>query len=217
MADNYLEKKFEEHAARSRSLTRHIGVRRTVAKGGLFDPLPPFRVAVVGDFDHSRLTRTIVQTFRKAGCRTAFCDGSDNTEGQQFAESTGSRFIPGNPSLPTDINRCLNTLVGHWGNIDVLIDCRTPDLGNDIIQALASAIDRTRSARPASESGETPTRIIRIASPPPGADIQTMPHTTVLTVAKDTDSNLTARFCLFLCMPANSDLTKVCLTSAATK
>lgn len=109
MADNYLEKKYEEYQARKQS-----GARR---KGGT--PHKTRRVFVTGGA--AGIGRTIVRMFREAGHRVAFCD-RDMEKGRETALHTGALFLLVDVRDKEALEGALRQVIGEWGDIDILIN-----------------------------------------------------------------------------------------------
>lgn len=109
MADNYLEKKYDEFLARKAT----GGVRRTgaVAKTR--------RVFVTGGAEG--IGRAIVKAFRSAGHRVAFCD-RDETAGRETALRTGTDFYHVDVSDPEALETCMRKLLEDWGDIDIIVN-----------------------------------------------------------------------------------------------
>jgi NAD(P)-dependent dehydrogenase (short-subunit alcohol dehydrogenase family) len=119
MADNYLEKKMEEH--RSGKANRPA-VRRTPtgAKPGTINvKFPVRRVFVTGGA--RGIGRAIVAAFCNAGCRVAFCD-IDHKAGTATAQATGSQFHPVDVTDAVALDACVQRVIDAWGDIDVLIN-----------------------------------------------------------------------------------------------
>ena len=119
MADNYLEKKFEElHSGR---LNGGRTGRRTPMKtpiGKILVPFSPQRVFVTDGI--SDLAQTIMSEFVKTASKVAFSLTGDYVDtlrlGAQIAQRTGSRFYP------YDSVRSVDVLTQDWGGVDVFID-----------------------------------------------------------------------------------------------
>ena len=65
--------------------------------------------------------RSIVETFRKAGNRVAFCD-IDSLRGKDVAEKTGAVFHHADVADQEQLEHCLQTAVEQWGDLDILVN-----------------------------------------------------------------------------------------------
>lgn len=65
--------------------------------------------------------RSIVEMFRKAGDRVAFCD-IDSLRGKDVAEETGAVFHYADVADREQLEGCLQTVVGQWGDLDILVN-----------------------------------------------------------------------------------------------
>ena len=83
MADNYLEKKYEQYQVRKTSGTRTSHNTKTLHKTR--------RVFITGGAEG--IGKAIVRTFRGAGHRVAFCDKNE-ASGKETALQTGTQFFP---------------------------------------------------------------------------------------------------------------------------
>lgn len=109
MADNYLEKKMEEHA---RGVVKRVTA--LTVKGTVRLPIPSRRIFIdVADVCAAPYSQ-IVRAFAEAGCRVAFC-GSDNTAGNRAAQALGARFLPFDPA------RAVARAARTWGGLDMYI------------------------------------------------------------------------------------------------
>lgn len=113
-------------ASRQRKTSSHRPVYG-VRPGTISVPYTPRRVFITsGTTSHAR---AIIEAFRRADCRVAFCD-TDVKCGTAIAQQTGSRFYPlDNDSQPA-IAECMQRVLTDFGAIDILID--TNDTGNKI-------------------------------------------------------------------------------------
>ena len=110
MADNYLEKKFEEYQQR----------KRTPAKGRTSLPSQPMRrVFITGGANG--IGQAMVRAFRSAGHRVAFCD-VDEAKGKELALRTGATFYPVDVREANCLEACMDQLFATWGDLDVLIN-----------------------------------------------------------------------------------------------
>lgn len=120
MADNYLEKKFEEYRAKKAASNRKTRLTPSGNKPGtLTVKFPCRRVFVTGGA--SGIGKAIVSAFANAGCRVAFCD-CDEQAGRQTAETTGSQFHPLDVADADALAQCMNRLFRAWGDIDIVIN-----------------------------------------------------------------------------------------------
>lgn len=118
MADNYLERKFEEY--RSQKAVRRKSPAVAGAKCGKWQAcFLRRRVLVTGGA--KGIGRAVVEAFREVGCQVAFCD-VDELEGRRTAEATGSRFFPVDVADAGALERCMERIFKDWGDIDVLIN-----------------------------------------------------------------------------------------------
>ncbi len=115
MADNYLERKMEEH---NRPAPRRCNAdaRRAAAYGS--EALCRLRVLVAAE--DPGVAADTVRTFRGAGCRTAFTY-PDMCAGASLAQATGARCYPCPGLDAAALSRCIADLSYHWGGIDLLV------------------------------------------------------------------------------------------------
>lgn len=114
MADNYLEKKMEEH--RLAATTKSYSKRTTPSgdrPGTLSVKFAPLRVLVTDGATAEG--EAIVKRLGAAGCRVAFIS-SDVKQGRALSQISGSRFYPMSAaeSVCEDIE-------SKWGGIDAII------------------------------------------------------------------------------------------------
>lgn len=107
MADNYLEKKFEEHNAQS-SVRKATHVKTKIRN-----------VFVTGGANG--IGRAIVRNMRMAGHNVAFCD-IDEAAGQTLSATTGTLFLKANVCQPSELIGVLNTIAERWGSLDIIIN-----------------------------------------------------------------------------------------------
>ncbi|MDE6266545.1 MAG: SDR family oxidoreductase [Muribaculaceae bacterium] len=118
MADNYLERKMEEHRSggdRSKKKIRPVAGKR---QGEIAVKFPPRRVLVTGGA--KGIGRAVVEAFRKADCTVDFID-IDRAAGQRTAQSTGARFIPADISDPVQLQKALDLILASRGDIDIVV------------------------------------------------------------------------------------------------
>lgn len=124
MADNYLEKKMEEHRQRSgAALQPHRHVAASSRPGTVSLKLAALRILVSEVSDDT--TAAIVGRLREAGCKVAFgC--RDNRCGAELAQKTGSRFYPSN-----FVGNIAEDLCKVWDGVDMMVIAGT-SLPDDI-------------------------------------------------------------------------------------
>ena len=120
MADNYLERKFEEYKEHKNVKSGSKRVVTYAKKPGYIQvKFPERRVFVTGGA--KGIGKAIVTAFRSAGCKVAFCD-IDARAGQATAEQTGSRFYPVDVKNTKELYACCKDIFKQWGDIDILIN-----------------------------------------------------------------------------------------------
>lgn len=126
MADNYLEKKFEEHlnAPYKPVKPRHA-------------PIKERRAVVV--FGAEGIGAAVVKSLRVAGHKVAFCDSKDE-EGKETALRTGSDFFLANPVNADELVGFLTSVSSKWGGVDIIVIAFPhPTLG-DLIDATSESL-----------------------------------------------------------------------------
>ncbi len=160
MADNYLEKKMEEH----RAGTKHYRPKTTPS--GASPGLARFKIPsrrVLLSFPEKQIIENLVNT----GMRVAFT-GGDKLKGQTLAQKTGALFHPGNTRQALDyINK-------KWGTPEILI---LSEQDNAVVEAFKEMAAQSKYAR-----------IIRINHPPVAWGIPN--HTDNTVKIADTDKIL---------------------------
>lgn len=119
MADNYLEKKMEEHMRGPKPAYRPKTTPSGNRPGNISFRFPPCRVFVTGGA--SGIGSAIVSAYREAGCRVAFCD-IDNKKGTSTAQRTGAQFHPVDVSDADALDACLIRVIEAWGDIDIIVN-----------------------------------------------------------------------------------------------
>ena len=114
MADNYLEKKYEEYKSRKEGRTNHPynGRKTTVIH-------KTRRVFVTGGAEG--IGKAIVRAFRSAGHRVAFCDRNE-AAGKETALQTGTSFFHVDVSDQEALENCMQQIFKEWGDIDIIIN-----------------------------------------------------------------------------------------------
>ena len=119
MADNYLERKMEDYRSGKGATSKVKRMSSGAKPGGISVKFPPRRVFVTGGA--SGIGRAIVEAFRKADCRVAFCD-IDSKAGAATAQATGAQFHPVDVRDVDALEACLARLLDAWGDIDVIVN-----------------------------------------------------------------------------------------------
>ena len=118
MADNFLERKFEEYQSKKGATTKKVV--SSAPKPGTFNvKFPARRVFVTGGANG--IGKAIVAKFREVGCRVAFCD-LDEKAGQATAEATGSQFYPVDVADADALDKCVQTILSKWEDVDILVN-----------------------------------------------------------------------------------------------
>lgn len=181
MADNYLEKKFEEYAAaKAGRRTPHRMSPAGNRQGVMEFKFPRRRVVVaVPDAD------AVIEAFCNAGCQVAFC-GTDIDGGQAYAEAVGAQFNPVNEFCAETLCQAMSRVMKAWRDIEIVI-CTA-----DMAPAITSHWRTLRSALPMEPDYG---RVVVIGSET--AEIPAIPNATVnAIVCRDID-NAVASACLF--------------------
>ena len=119
MADNYLERKMEEYRS-GKSKQRTVKRTPSGAKPGTINvKFPSRRVFITGGA--KGIGRAIVEAFRNADCRVAFCD-NDVKAGTATAQATGAQFYPADVIDAEALDACVDRIIKSWGDIDVIVN-----------------------------------------------------------------------------------------------
>lgn len=119
MADNYLERKMEEHRS-SQSSRKSFKLTPVGAKPGkLIVDFPVRNVYVTGGA--KGIGRAIVKAFCEAGCKVAFCD-KDAIAGRDTAQKHGAQFHPLDVTDYKSLEESIRKVAAGWGVIDILIN-----------------------------------------------------------------------------------------------
>lgn len=113
MADNYIERQFEQYQAKKaawKGSTKHTTPKEKQNSK---------RVFVTGGA--SGIGKAIVKAFRQEGCPVAFCDKNE-TMGLQTAKETGAAFYPVDVQNKEALESCMLKIFKKWGDIDILIN-----------------------------------------------------------------------------------------------
>ncbi len=124
MADNYLEKRFEEHNAKS------------VQKPKNYKPLKVRKVFVANGDDG--VGEAIVRSLRVAGNMVAFC-GANAENAQKIQQNTGTYFIDDN-----DANRAFDAAAAKFDNdIDIAVICLNHNESDKSSEAFGDVVGRS--------------------------------------------------------------------------
>lgn len=116
MADNYLERKMEEHG---RPAPRRCNADARLAMAFGCEALCHLRVFVASE-DYEAVDAA-VRVFRAAGCRTAFTAVGDvRRRGTTLAQRCGARCYPCLRADAQTYQRAAVDLLYHWGGVDVV-------------------------------------------------------------------------------------------------
>ena len=116
MADNYIEKQYEQYEARKAAWeqARKYGVKKVTPK---VDNRK--KVFITGGADG--IGKAIVESFCKANCLVAFCDVNE-ADGLQTAKETGATFYQVDVSDKCALENCMQQLFSKWNDIDIIIN-----------------------------------------------------------------------------------------------
>lgn len=117
MADNYIEKQYEQYQARKAAWERErkMGKKRTTGTAHAGEKR---RVLITGGA--SGIGKAMVEAFCQKGFRVAFCD-LNKENGEQTARETGALFFPLDVRDKEALEQCMQHLFATWGDIDVLV------------------------------------------------------------------------------------------------
>lgn len=113
MADNYLEKRMEEHRSAQKSTITIYKHKERVSK------LNGKRVFVTGGA-HG-IGEALVKAFRNEGCQVAFCD-KDMKNGNRVAQHCGARFYPVDVTDVAALEKCFDDVLSYYNDIDILVN-----------------------------------------------------------------------------------------------
>ncbi len=138
MADNYLEKKYEEYRSGKNAGTA-TGYGKKKANT-LHKTRRVFVTEGTGD-----LGRVIVKAFRRAGHRVAF-GGTDEEAGKLLAEKTGTTFCHANINDKVSLANCLQHMLEDWGDLDILVNNTSDSKVTPIIETGIEDFEQNLSA-----------------------------------------------------------------------
>lgn len=113
MADNYLEKKYEELQYR-----KAAGMKTGSGKKKTTGFHKTRRVFVTEGT--KGIGPAIVRAFRLAGNRVAFC-GINEEVGKLTAEKTGTTFFHANTADKVALKNCLQSVLQSWDDLDIIV------------------------------------------------------------------------------------------------
>lgn len=116
MADNYLERKFEEMQMKkiSRKTSAAIGKQKT------FSEMTRKKIVFVTG-GAKGIGKAIVSAFDPGHYRVAFCD-IDEISGNKTAKETGAVFYKVDIRKQEELESCMSKIFEAWGDIDILIN-----------------------------------------------------------------------------------------------
>lgn len=112
MADNYLEKQYQQYEARKVSMGK--SKRQSSKKSGLGK-----RVFITGGA--SGIGKAVVKAFSNAGYRVAFCD-IDSHNAEITALETKSKYFVVDVCKADELEACMDYMFSEWGDIDIVIN-----------------------------------------------------------------------------------------------
>lgn len=140
MADNYLEKKMEEHrlgSVRPKERRSPTGNR----PGSVLLPVVAKNSFVVGGDDLSPVLQICARALRSTGCRTAFCC-TDRVFGSKTAQSDALQYYPISEDTSENINAAIAKAESNLGHLDVVVRY----IDGEILIDMAGRISRVRAA-----------------------------------------------------------------------
>lgn len=138
MADNYLEKKYEEYrSGKNTGPTTGYGKKKA-------NTLHKTRRVFVTEGTRD-LGRVIVKAFRMAGHRVAF-GGTDEEAGKLLAEKTGTTFCHANINDKVSLANCLQHMLEDWGDLDILVNNTSDSKVTPIIETGIEDFEQNLSA-----------------------------------------------------------------------
>ena len=113
MADNYIEKQYEQYQARKAAWEKNSKNKPNIAKSN------SKRVFITGGA--SGIGRILVQTFCMHNYKVAFCD-IDDEAGKLLSTKTNAIYFHVDVCIATELESCMNQLFAEWGDIDIIIN-----------------------------------------------------------------------------------------------
>lgn len=128
MADNYIEKQYEQYQARKAAWeqARKYGKKKMATLSKQTPETTPQptagtekRVFITGG--GKGIGKALVEAFSKDGCLVAFCDNNE-AAGLETAQNTGATFHKADVSNQNALESCMKQIFTEWGDIDILIN-----------------------------------------------------------------------------------------------
>lgn len=151
MADNYIEKQYEQYEARKAAWEqkkkygkRAISITQQHKKKG--ENSEDFkigkRVFVTGGANG--IGKAIVESFCQQGCKVAFCDNNEDS-GRKTAKATGASFYLVDVSDQKALEICMRDILAKWSDIDVIINNVGISIFSPIIETSVEDFDKILS------------------------------------------------------------------------
>ena len=202
MADNYLEKKYEEYRSGKNAGTA-TGYGKKKANT-LHKTRRVFITEGTGD-----LGRVIVKAFRRAGHRVAF-GGTDEEAGKLLAEKTGTTFCHANINDKVSLANCLQHMLEDWDDLDILVNNTSDSKVTPIIETGIEDFEQNLSANLLSTFVTSRLLALHRRSQsevnPYGRIINLSANSVLTGSLLSLTSALAARMCLFLCQEENGSI-----------
>ena len=134
MADNYIERQFEQYQAKKAAWQKPLKhtSKKTNSK----------RVFITGGANG--IGKAIVKAFRQKNYPVAFCD-KDVTSGLQTAKETGAAFYLVDIQNKEALENCMLKIIKRWGDIDILINNAGVSLFSDLTETSVEDFDQILS------------------------------------------------------------------------
>lgn len=117
MADNYIEKQYEQYEARKSAWQKSSKTSKKRSMSKNIDPRR--RVFITGGA--SGIGKAIVKAFCNDDCLVAFCDMNE-ASGRMTAIETGALFYQVDVTQPHEIENTMKELFSTWGDIDIIVN-----------------------------------------------------------------------------------------------
>lgn len=137
MADNYIERQYEDYQARKAAWESQR--KHTVKKNENKPAALKRRVFVTGGAQG--IGRAIVKAFREKGYQVAFCDHNAQA-GVQTAKDTGAAFHEVDVADASALENCMKGIFTAWGDVDILINNVGMSVPRPLTQGTVDEFDR---------------------------------------------------------------------------